>query len=285
MKVGFVILHYITSEDTMNCVTSIREKCMNCPIVIVDNSSPNDSYNHLSVKYMDDVLTDVIKLKKNEGFARGNNAGIAYMRKKYDPDFICVLNNDTLILSDHFDALIENEYEKSAFAVLGPQIITPDGTNFTSPVECVVDSVKKVNNLILKRRIKLFMNQIHLHFLLHNANEFSSKNEKYNHKKKYENVKLHGCCWIFSRRFFEKLDGLNPLTFLYFEEDILFNELRRNNLLTVYLPDIVIKHLEDSSTKSIVRNTREKNIFIYKNELKSLKILRDILNGGVKRGL
>ena len=280
MKLGFVILHYITSEDTMNCVTSIREKCENCPIVIIDNSSPNGSYNQLYAKYVDDNFTDVIKLKENEGFARGNNAGITYMKKKYDPDFICVLNNDTLILSDHFELLIENEYKKSGFAVLGPQVITPDGTNFTSPVEYVVDSVKKADNLILKRRIKLIMNRLHLHFLLHNANEFVSRNEKYNHYKKYENVKLHGCCWIFSRKFFEKLNGLNPSTFLYFEEDILFNELRKNNLLAVYQPDIVIKHLEDSSTRAIVRNTREKNIFVYKNELESLKILRDILKMG-----
>lgn len=277
MKTGFVILHYITSEDTMNCVASIREKCVDCPIVIVDNSSPNGSGKQLAEKYRDDALTDVIQLNQNKGFACGNNAGIAYMREKHDPDFICVLNNDTLILSDNFTEAIEREYNNSGFAVLGPQVLTPDGSNYSSPVEYVVNSVKKTNMLIFKRRIKLLLNQLHLSFLLHNAGEYISKNEKYDHKKQYENVKLHGCCWIFSRTFFEKLDGLNSSTFLYFEEDILFNELRNNGLKSVYQPDIVIKHLEDSSTKAIVRNTRGKNIFIFKNELKSLKVLRGIL--------
>lgn len=277
MKTGFVILHYLTADDTINCVDSIKKHCPDCEIVIVDNASSNGSGKQLSEKYCEDSLVNVLLLEKNTGFACGNNSGIQFLRDKGDFDFICVLNNDTLILSEDFCQLIAEEYETSEFALLGPQIITLDGKNTSSPVEYVVDTVKKTKSLLLKRRIKLILNYLHLNFLLHNAGDFASQNEKFDHTKKYTDVKLHGSCWIFSKKFFEKQSGLNPSTFLYFEEDILFNELRKNGLTSVYQPEIKIKHLEDSSTKAIAVTSRKKNIFIYKNEIRSLKILRRIL--------
>lgn len=46
----------------------------------------------------------------------------------------------------------------------------------------------------------------------------------------------------------------------------------------VYNPNLRIWHAEDSSTNSTVKNKREKNLFVFKNEIKSLRVLKDILN-------
>ena len=51
------------------------------------------------------------------------------------------------------------------------------------------------------------------------------------------NYKLHGAFWIFSPNYFEKFECLDESTFLYGEEDILFLHLRKNNLLTLYIPN------------------------------------------------
>ena len=55
-KFAFVILHYYTVEDTINCVKSIKEleNYENVEIVIVDNASPNGSGKEIKEKYEND---------------------------------------------------------------------------------------------------------------------------------------------------------------------------------------------------------------------------------------
>ena len=80
MKTGFVILHYMTADDTINCVESIKEKCFDYEIVIVDNASPNGSGKILETKYSKESKINVLTLEKNIGFDCGNNAGINFLR-------------------------------------------------------------------------------------------------------------------------------------------------------------------------------------------------------------
>ena len=45
-KMVFVVLHYLTTDDTVECVSSIRRCCADgeYQIIIVDNASPNRRY-------------------------------------------------------------------------------------------------------------------------------------------------------------------------------------------------------------------------------------------------
>lgn len=88
-KMVFVVLHYLTTDDTVECVSSIRRCCADgeYQIIIVDNASPNKSGKQLMEKYEKDKDIDLLILENNLGFARGNNVGIAYARNKYDPKY------------------------------------------------------------------------------------------------------------------------------------------------------------------------------------------------------
>lgn len=79
-KMVFVVLHYLTTDDTVECVSSIRRCCADgeYQIIIVDNASPNKSGKQLMEKYEKDKDIDLLILENNLGFARGNNVGIAY---------------------------------------------------------------------------------------------------------------------------------------------------------------------------------------------------------------
>lgn len=277
LKIGFVVLHYMTFEDTINCVNSILDKCGDCPIVIVDNASTNDSIEKISKLYIGNNNVLITSTSENLGFAKGNNVGISLIKTKYDVDFVVVMNNDTLIIQNDFLKVIEEEYLKSKFAVLGPQIFTLDGDNKSNPVEIIVDNRKLIKNLIMRRLVKLLICYIHLDFLINKTGKNIKTNGAYNSEERYENVKLHGSCWVFSPCYFEHFSGLNESTFLYFEEDILYVELMRKNLKTVYNPRLKIKHIEDSSTNFIVKNSRKKSIFVLKNEVKSLLVLKRIV--------
>lgn len=275
--IGFVILHYKTLEDTKNCTDSILENVPDFPVVIVDNGSENGTGEQLKEIYRDHKNVTIICCGKNLGFANGNNIGINCIRSTYDPNFVVVLNNDTLVRQGNFKDLINQEYACSRFAVLGPQIITRDGKNISNPVEYIVDTKKKAKRLLWKRRIKLALNRIHLTGILHDVGTSVKHEGRYNNNKRYENVKLHGACWILSRVFFEHYNGINESTFLFFEEDILYHETAKKGLKTIYNPKLVIYHLEDSATNSVVKSTREKNIFVLNHEIESLKVLIDML--------
>ena len=58
IDIVFVVLHYLTIDDTIECVNSIKEKCKkgNFRIVIVDNASPNNSKNELKEVYENDNI-------------------------------------------------------------------------------------------------------------------------------------------------------------------------------------------------------------------------------------
>ena len=49
---------------------------------------------------------DLVLLTENVGFAKGNNAGCEYAIKKYQPDFLCVINSDTVIEQSEFIDII-----------------------------------------------------------------------------------------------------------------------------------------------------------------------------------
>ena len=276
-KIGFVVLHYNSEVETKNCVNSILQHVPDSYIVVVDNASPNNSGKNLMEFYKTSYVK-VICLKSNVGFASGNNVGIEYLKTNTGVEFVVLLNNDTLLKQDDFQKIVIDTYIQEKYAVMGPQIITKNGKNTSNPVEYIVDSKEKINKLLLKRKIKLFLNQIHLNILLNNSGEGQKNNKIYNPNLIYENVKLHGACWVLSPIFFQHFNGLCNKTFLYFEEDILYLQLRKVGIKSVYNPELQIIHLEDVSTNSIVNNNREKNIFVLKNEIRSLKVLKKMFD-------
>ena len=284
-KYAFVILHYNSIDDTIECVKSIHENCIghDFKIYIVDNASPNNSGQTLTTKYKDDQQTKVILSKDNIGFAKGNNLGIAQALRDNYADFIVVLNNDTKIIQPNFCDLVSNQYINSKFAVLGPTIFTPIGKTSINPGRKHIlqgrelDSWEKfyrkgLSYLKEKKlfKLKLIQKQVALKDRIHSI---------FKTKFKYtENCVLHGCCLVLSKKFFEKFSGFDSRTFLYFEEEILYAHVIKSGLKTVYAPEIEIWHKEDGATNSIFENNLKKMEFVYENILKSIKIYKHTLS-------
>ena len=125
---AFVILHYMAKQETIDCVASILEKTkaepMKVSIVIVDNASANGTGRELQQLYQGAENIYVILNPENLGFAQGNNVGFEFAKKTLNSDFICLINNDTLLTQDDFLSRICADYQQHHFAVLGPQILS-----------------------------------------------------------------------------------------------------------------------------------------------------------------
>ncbi len=133
MKVVFIILNYKTYQDTINLTKKmyndgLEDKC----VLVVDNASPNESYKALKEQLGELKNVEVIASKTNGGYAKGNNIGLRYA-KKYNPKYMCIINNDVLFSMETIDHLCE-WYEKiPSVAFIAPRQILPDGSEALFP--------------------------------------------------------------------------------------------------------------------------------------------------------
>jgi len=112
-NVAIIILNYNGAEDTIQCITSLKqmETKISYNIFVLDNASEQENFILLKKFLVDkqkyrlvktenfDALADkenfLIKSDVNLGFARGNN--IIVDKIKYLYSYIVLLNNDTIV--------------------------------------------------------------------------------------------------------------------------------------------------------------------------------------------
>ncbi len=141
--VSIILLNYNGYQDTIECLTSLfKLDYQSFSIIIVDNHSSDNSLDHIeqwlqncdhrnSNFYSDRKVIDsfhnhetvsagtewpspiqegsfitTIQAGKNLGFAGGNNIGIKYAIHYFAPDFLWILNNDTVVAPDSLTQLV-----------------------------------------------------------------------------------------------------------------------------------------------------------------------------------
>ncbi len=278
-KFAFIILNYGAAEETQRCVASIKKHISgeSYEIIIVDNNSPDHSGKLILKQYDKDPGIHVIINKSNLGFARGHNVGFRYAKGELGCDCIVLLNNDTQIVQDNFLDLIREEYEATGCDVIGPSILNEGKMTDRNPGRDRPFDKRRLAFLILFYRILLCLNRLYLDQIPENIfQKYVSQKKKKAVQTRTENVALYGCCLILTPEFVRSREGLNPNTFMYMEEDILYEEVMKRGGRTVYLPELMIEHKEAVSTDRYHGNDREKRRFIYLHTLESAKVLASI---------
>lgn len=287
---GFVILHYQAINETIDCVNSIKRILhnQNYKIVIVDNCSPNKSGHKLKQMYGNDQNVYCLLNHKNLGFANGNNIGYQFAKNHLNCDFICCLNNDTLMIDRYFIDKIEREYRYSSFDILAPLVYLKNNTiqgfhPYIREISFYQKELKKweqaedlsimKDTLTSKQLVLSKLGKIGLYIKILKQHVFRD------YLSRKENVVLHGCCLIFSPKYIQIFDtAFDDRTFMFREEELLYLRLLKYGLKSVYNPKIKIKHLEDASTNQAYTNNREKFLFYQKSQINSLKTLIEELS-------
>ncbi|HHK7711024.1 TPA: glycosyltransferase family 2 protein, partial [Streptococcus pneumoniae] len=266
MNFCFVILHYRTSNDTIECIKSIQKLEGDYKIVIVDNASQNGSIERVEALFANNDEIVIIKNTKNLGFAAGNNIGYAYARTQIKADMIAVLNNDIVIKQKDFINRIFELYRNSQFHIAGPDIVSLVDGHHQSPVVEKINSISKANKELFKYRILRIINKIGLYELMTRQPKKELNRISVADPMRYqENVILHGSFVIFSPLYVSEEEcAFRPDTFMYMEEPILYEYCMLKNYKTVFDPSIVIYHKEDSSTNSLYNAAYAKREFVFK---------------------
>jgi len=281
--ISFVILHYKNIKDTIECINSINklDTKHKKSIIIVDNGTLTKSQITKLKKYTEDLVL----LNENLGFANGNNAGCKYATKKYKPDFLCVINNDTVITQKDFIDRIFNIYDETNFDMLGPKILTDNGESVNPfPVYEDIDEINKkiiyFNKLIKIYKSVILRNLLKVYIYIKRI--VKKPIHLVNGEESRYNVALHGCAIIFSKKYWKKYtDIFYSGTFLYHEEEFLNYRKNKDNLISYYASDLEIFHKEGSSLNECFKNQNyEKLIFKNKEIIKSLELLKKVMEEG-----
>ena len=158
-QVSIIILNWNGWKDTMECLDSLHQiNYPNYDVIVVDNSSEDESINkineylnHKLYSQLDSIKTSneqveiteytksnetgptsesnlvLIKNDQNYGFAEGNNIGIKYTLKNFNPDYILLLNNDTIVDKNFLDELLKVAENDKNIGSVQSLLLRPEG--------------------------------------------------------------------------------------------------------------------------------------------------------------
>jgi GT2 family glycosyltransferase len=125
--VSIIILSWNSKALIQTCLTSLKQKTdySNYKVIVVDNGSVDGSVVWLKQNF---PWVDVIALDKNYGFSISNNRGTAYALRKYNPQFVLLLNNDTQITQENWlKKMVSVAQLEDSIGIVGCKLIYRNG--------------------------------------------------------------------------------------------------------------------------------------------------------------
>lgn len=120
-RIFSVIVNWNSREDTLACVESLQ--AAGAPtdrVVVVDNASEDGSVEALRSRFGTEL--SLLASPENLGYAAGVNAGVARAREA-GADWLFLLNNDTVVEADIFDAFRAAIDRHREYAIWAPLIL------------------------------------------------------------------------------------------------------------------------------------------------------------------
>ena len=237
--IGIVILNYKTPNDVLSCVESVRANTREeRRIYVVDNDSPDGSFDTLSEAFGGASDVTLVESGKNGGFSFGNNVG--FRRAVLEGcDLLLSTNADVCFTPGAIDLLAARLREEPDCAVAGPLVRFPDG------------EIQRYTRGILTARVFLARRRGLAFFAPKKAvREYEYADADYR-EKFYPAGMVSGCCFMIRADALSAVGYLDEYPFLYHEEDILGASLRRLGMKVVYDPAAEVIHVGGRSTGGI----------------------------------
>lgn len=216
-----VLVNYKNYRLTIECVESLRKaRSDGLHIVIVDNNSPDNSYEQLIKELPDEII---IKSEENNGFSAGNNIGIKYALEN-NADYVMLLNNDTVI----DEAMIEQLLSKTDDLT----VTVPKMYYYSQP-----DIIWYAGGTINKKTGKTY----HIGENRHDDGSYA--------EQKHVDFAT-GCCIMMSKAVIEKVGLWDESFFLYWEDVDYSFRLTAAGIKILYVPEAKLWHKVNASTGS-----------------------------------
>jgi GT2 family glycosyltransferase len=245
---AFVVLQYNQPEVTARCVASLERLDPDgrpLRIIVVDNGSTPTAVARSRDLFAERPHVTLLCTHENLGFARGNNVGYRHARDVLGAATIAVINNDTVIEDQDFIARCRAAFAACPFSVLGPDIVTPDGRRENPWNDHVYEAAEWEELGRLFRRQRSAWEQ-------GAGAEFRRLGVRTPAADGLREPVLQGAAYVCSPVFVaDRAAVFDERTFLYGEEFLLAVDCLLAGHLTLYAPQIAIRHEEGVSTATV----------------------------------
>jgi GT2 family glycosyltransferase len=259
--VRIIILNYNQAEYTLQCVESVmKQNYPNFNVVVVDNASSQQDFNLLEQRLPEGVK--LIRNSSNLGFSAGNNVGARVLEGLSLPEFLFFLNSDTILEDiETLRILVEDMHLMPMCAASSPLIDT-FSTGLDVRKQIQVRRIPDFFDVLVSyspwlKRLPV-LNQI---FRRHIYAELVPYEMKV-----YEVETINGAAFLVRNSVFDRVNGLDEGTFLYFEELILGKQINDLQMHCALNAKTSILHFQGVSTKN---NKKRINRKMLSYEIKS----------------
>lgn len=224
-----------------NCLKSIFKNTYktNFEVFVVDNASVDGSQEMVKEKF---PQVRLIENNVNCGFATANNQVIKESRSKY----VLLLNNDTVVLENALDKMVEFMDKNKDAGALGCKLLNPDGT--------LQPSCRKFPNFLVYILILLKIHRIFPKLKVLKRYFMAD----FNHNKIKEVDQVMGACLLMRRESIDDVGLLDEQFFLWFEEVDWCRRAKDKGWKIYFTPEAEITHYGGKSFYKLSNLTRQR---------------------------
>lgn len=240
MKLLVIILNYRVTEVTIDCLHSLDGRVQNVKgtrVAVCDNGTGPDAVERLrsSIEAKGwSPWVELSALKTNLGFTGGNNFVIrAATSSKDPPEYVLLLNSDTLVQDGALEALVAFMDSHPRAGIAGSQLLSPAGEVQASPYRFFGIATEFDRGL----RLGLVSKVLSRWVAVPPTPEREARVEW-----------VSGASMILRQTMLEEIGLLDEGLFTYFDDIDFCLRARRGGWETWYVPDSRVVHLEGASS-------------------------------------
>lgn len=219
-----IILAYNSAHIIKSCLENLNfEKYK---VVVVDNASKDGTSEFVRKNF---PQVKLIEIAKNGGYGRGNNVAL----RQVTSEFALVLNPDAIILEKDIEAVLSEMKANENVAIAGPLLFNQASVS----QQAIAEEVAKIERDELGAR-NTYLGKV--------GNGFDAKF-------------ISGACIFLRVEVFQKLGFFDEKIFLFYEDDEICLRSKRAGYKNLIVPNALVCHLEDASSKKTLRGTFRRN--------------------------
>lgn len=253
IDVAVVIVTYKSADLTVDCLRSVEvERALPGPkirVVVVDNASGDGPTVARAIEENRWASwATLVVAEKNGGFAYGNNVGIQRAFADGRPDYVHLLNPDTLVRKGAIAALVSFLEAQPEAGIAGGSFENLDGSDW----HIAFRFPTLLSELDQGLQIGLISRLLSKRVMARRMDPVAQPTDW-----------VSGASMMVRRKVLESIGGLDENYFLYFEETDLCYRAKAAGFSTWYVPESRVMHIAGQSTKVTVRNEAVKRLPSY----------------------